>query len=67
MSEERPTTRGGGFFSRVFSGNLEEDEGTAIYSSEEVGVVETERVEARGFTVERAAEVIKNLPPEVPP
>ena len=67
MSEERPTTRGG-FFSRVFAGNLEEDEGTAIYSAEEVGVGETggERVEARGFTVERAADVIRNLPPEVP-
>jgi hypothetical protein len=66
MSEERPTR--GGFFSRVFAGNLEDEEGTAIYSAEEVGVGETGggRVEARGFTVERAAEVIKNLPPEVP-
>ena len=60
MSEERPTTRQG-FFSRMFA---PDDEGTAIYSSEEVGIEET--VEPRGFTVERAAEVIKNLPPEVP-
>lgn len=62
MSEERPTTRQG-FLQRMFSGNAEEDE-TAIYSAEEVGVGET--VETRGFTVERAADVIKNLPPEVP-
>jgi hypothetical protein len=60
MSEERPTTRQG-FFSRMFA---PDEEGTAIYSSEEVGIEET--VEPRGFTVERAAEVIKNLPPEVP-
>ena len=61
MSEEQhPTTRQG-FFSRMFAPG---EEGTAIYSSEEVGIEET--VEPRGFTVERAAEVIKNLPPEVP-
>jgi len=67
MSEERPTTRGG-FFSRVFSGNLDGGDETTIYSDEEIGVGETggERVEMRGFTVERAAEVIRNLPPEVP-
>ena len=67
MSGERPTTRGG-FFSRVFSGNLDDDDETTIYPPEEVGVGETggEMVESRGFTVERAAEVIKNLPPEVP-
>ncbi|MDP8950005.1 MAG: hypothetical protein M3N00_07155 [Actinomycetota bacterium] len=67
MSEDRPTTRQG-FLSRMFSGNvdenMEEEEGTAVYSAEEVGVEEA--VEPRGFTVERAAEVIKNLPPEVP-
>jgi hypothetical protein len=62
MSEERPTTRQG-FLSRMFSGNAGE-EGTEIYSAEEVGVGET--MEPRGFTVERAADVIKNLPPEVP-
>jgi hypothetical protein len=60
MSEERPTTRQG-FFSRMFAPG---EEGTAIYSSEEVGIEEIQ--EPRGFTVERAAEVIENLPPEVP-
>jgi hypothetical protein len=62
MSEERPTTRQG-FLSRVFSGNADE-EGTEIYPVE----VETEgeTMEPQGFTVERAADVIKNLPPEVP-
>jgi hypothetical protein len=62
MSEERPTTRQG-FLSRVFSGNADE-EGTEIYPVE----VETEgeAMEPQGFTVERAAEFIKNLPPEVP-
>ncbi len=66
MNEERPTTRHG-FLSRMFSGNdVDEEEGTAVYSAEEVGVTGEEMVEARGFTVERAAEVIKNLPPEVP-
>jgi hypothetical protein len=63
MNEERPTTRQG-FLSRMFSGN--EEEGTAVYSAEEVGMAAEETVEPRGFTVERAAEVIKNLPPEVP-
>ena len=63
MSEERPTTRQG-FFSRMFA---PDEEGTAIYSSEEVGIEENKGLtEPRGFTVERAAEVIKNLPPEVP-
>jgi hypothetical protein len=66
MNEERPTTRHG-FLSRMFSGNdVNEEEGTAVYSAEEVGVTGEEMVEPRGFTVERAAEVIRNLPPEVP-
>jgi hypothetical protein len=68
MNEERPTTRGG-FFSRVFSGNLDEEDETTVYSAEEVGVgqIGGEEMETpRGFTVERAAEIIKNLPPEVP-
>jgi ribosome-binding protein aMBF1 (putative translation factor) len=66
MSEERPTTRQG-FLSRMFSGNVDE-EGTAVYSAEEVGAEETERetMEPRSFTVERAADIIRNLPPEVP-
>jgi hypothetical protein len=68
MNEDRSTTRQS-FFSRVFAGNTE-GEGTAIYSSEEVGTGTSGMGEqegaAHGFTVERAAEVIKNLPPEVP-
>jgi hypothetical protein len=67
MNEDRNTTRQG-FFSRVFAGNIE-GEGTAIYSSEEVGASsagELESAASHGFTVERAAEVIRNLPPEVP-
>jgi hypothetical protein len=66
MNEDSNTTRQS-FFSRVFAGSAE-GEGTAIYSSEEVstsGMGEYEGT-AHGFTVERAAEVIKNLPPEVP-
>jgi hypothetical protein len=63
MSEERPASRHG-FLSRMFSGNAEEEGTTTDYSAEEVGVVETS--EPQGFTVERAAEVISNLPPEVP-
>ena len=52
----------------MFSGNLDGEDETAIYSAEEVGVGESggETLGTRGFTVERAAEVIKNLPPEVP-
>lgn len=69
MNEDRGTTRQS-FFSRMFAGSTE-GEGTAIYSSEEVGAGTSERGEAEGsaahgFTVERAAEVIRNLPPEVP-
>ena len=60
MNEERRQ----GFLSRMFSGN--EEEGTTVYSAEEIGVRGEEMVEPRGFTVERAAEVIRNLPPEVP-
>ena len=67
MNEDRSTARQS-FFSRVFTGNTE-DEGTSFYSSEEIGMPGTEESEglaAQGFTVERAAEVIRNLPPEVP-
>jgi len=66
MNEEQSTTRQS-FFSRVFAGSTE-GEGTSIYSSEEVGIAGTgeEGIAAHGFTVERAAEVIRNLPPEVP-
>jgi hypothetical protein len=65
-NEDRNTTRQS-FFSRVFAGSTE-DEGTSIYSSEEIGMPgtdESEGLTAHGFTVERAAEVIRNLPPEV--
>jgi hypothetical protein len=68
MNEDRNTTRQS-FLSRVFAGTTE-GEGTAIYSAEEVGTGTSGMGEqegtAHGFTVERAAEVIKNLPPEVP-
>jgi hypothetical protein len=67
MNEDRNTARQS-FFSRVFAGNIE-GEGTSIYSSEEIGTLgtdESEGLAAHGFTVERAAEVIRNLPPEVP-
>ena len=67
MNEDRNTTRQS-FFSRVFAGSTE-GEGTSIYSSEEIGMPgtdESEGLAAHGFTVERAAEVIRNLPPEVP-
>ena len=67
MNDDRNATRQS-FFSRVFAGTAE-DEGTSIYSPEEVGtsgIGGTEGPSAHGFTVERAAEVIKNLPPEVP-
>src|SRR5919107_1070695 len=66
-NEDRNTTRQS-FFSRVFAGSTEE-EGTSIYSSEEIGMPgtdESEGLAAHGFTVERAAEVIRNLHPEVP-
>jgi hypothetical protein len=64
MSEERPSARQG-FLSRMFSGHAEEEGATTDYSPEEVRTP-GETIEPRGFTVERAAEVIKNLPPEVP-
>ena len=67
MNEDRNPTRQS-FFSRVFAGSTE-DEGTSIYSSEEIGMPgtdESQSLTAHGFTVERAAEVIRNLPPEVP-
>ena len=67
MNEDRNTTRQS-FFSRVFAGSTE-GEGTSIYSTEEIGMPRTEESEglaAHGFTVERAAEVIRNLPAEVP-
>jgi hypothetical protein len=67
MNEDRSTTRQS-FFSRVFAGSTEGEE-TSIYGSEEIsmpGTDESEGLAAHGFTVERAAEVIRNLPSEVP-
>ena len=68
MNDDRNTTRQS-FLSRVFAGTTE-GEGTSIYSAEEVGTGTSGMGEqegtVHGFTVERAAEVIKNLPPEVP-
>lgn len=72
MSEERPK----GFLSRVFG--PPEEEHTTVYRSDEFGDEEydydeeeereEESIEESGgsFTVERAAEIIKHLPPEVP-
>jgi len=71
MSDERRsrrerTTQQKGIFSRMFT--PEEGDETTTYSSEEMGVRELNRPrgERQGFTVERAAEIIKELPPEVP-
>ena len=72
MSEDRGTQKG--FFSRMFN-TAEGGEETIIYSPEEVGMqnsrgrggTESGTGESRGgFTVERAAEVIKDLPDDVP-
>lgn len=46
----------------------EEEEGTAVYSSEEIGgrrEIEEPR-EPHGFTIERADDIIQNLPDDVP-
>jgi hypothetical protein len=68
MSEDRGTNRQN-FFTRMF-GEGGANEGTSVYSRQQLGVDGPEAREAsphsRAFTVERAAEVIKNLPPEVP-
>jgi hypothetical protein len=58
-----------GFFSRIFGGGANEDE-TRIFSPEELrreesGRKEPEEEQHGGFTVERAAEIIKGLPPDV--
>ena len=62
-----------GFFSRILGGDTNEDE-TRVFSPEEVGTRRSEGGEEpneeeqrpQGFTVERAAEVIDDLPPDVP-
>ena len=57
------------FFSKVFGRGADEDE-TRIYSAEEIETGEPEKLEEeqppQGFTVERAAEIIDYLPPDVP-
>ena len=58
-----------GFFSRILGRNTDEDE-TRILSREEIGKrvpgKEASGEELQGFTVERAARIIDDLPPEVP-
>ncbi|MGB3634143.1 MAG: hypothetical protein WA982_08895 [Rubrobacteraceae bacterium] len=67
MSEERSTRRS--FFNRMFSPE-EEGEETMIYSSGDSGFERDEPEEPmekpQGLTVERAAEVIRSIPDEVP-
>ena len=66
MNEERTNRQS--LFSRMFKENEGESDGTSIYSRQEIGAPQTGEASphSRAFTVERAAEVIKNLPPEVP-
>ena len=66
MSEERPTRRS--FFNRMFSPE-EEGEDTMVFSPENAGLVqepEEPMEKPQGLTVERAAEVIRSIPDEVP-
>ena len=68
MTEENDRDRKKGIFSWVFDKN-EDGERTEIYSPEEVDVEEYEepgKSYSHGFTVERAAGVIKDLPSDVP-
>ena len=68
MTEENYRDRKKGIFSWVF-GEGEDGERTEIYSPEEVDVEEYEepgKSYSGGFTVERAAGVIKGLPSDVP-
>lgn len=68
MTEDRSTTRQGGFLSRVFAANATDE--ASVYSRGPAGAQapegEHEEGVGRSLTVERAADVIKNLPPEVP-
>ena len=62
-----------GFFSRILGGDANEDD-TRVFSAEEIGTSRTGSREEpdegeqrpQGFTVERAAEVIDDLPSDVP-
>lgn len=67
MTDDRTARQN--FFSRMFGPG--EGEGTSIYSPGEVGMEHSEGPMGeppgtRGFTVQKAAEIIKGLPPEVP-
>lgn len=69
MSEDRSRQS---FFSRMFAPASEDEEGTTVYSREDIDAERFEQPEGeradepRGFTVERAADIIRDLPPEVP-
>lgn len=67
MSEERPTRKS--FFTRMFA-QEEEGEETMVFSPEDAGLERNEPEEPmerpQGLTVERAAEVIRSIPEEVP-
>jgi hypothetical protein len=61
-----------GFFSRILGVGVDEDE-TQVFSDEEIGTRRSRRrgepeeeQRPQGFTVERAAEIIDDLPPDVP-
>ena len=61
---------GRGFLSRIFGRDTDEDE-TRLYPFEEIGErmatrEEPEEEQPRGFTIQRAAEIIDDLPPDVP-
>ncbi len=65
-----------GFFARLFGGGGDDDEGsTQVYSTEELGTGHRRgeppprEIEQHpyGFTVERAAEILDDLPPDVSP
>lgn len=64
-----------GFFARLFGGGRDDEGETRIYSNEEIGSGERRNepppreIEQHpyGFTVERAAEIIDDLPPDVSP
>ena len=69
MSEEQQNRQS--FFSRMFAPAPEDDQ-TTVFSEddmdfdEEEDTQESPQVNRRGFTVERAADIIRDLPPEVP-